>query len=332
MGVVDYPNGISSFGIPLMGTLPIASTQGKVLHVKPYSGSDGNKGNNPKKALKTLSKALSLATADKNDIVLMYTEGNSAAATSDYQAVALDWNKDGVHLLGVGANPMIGQRARIAQLSTVKSIEDLFTVSANNCIIANIGVYQGVATSVATAPRAVVVSGQRNKIVNCQLSGMGDTSMDLTTARSLTVSGSENEFFGCYIGLDTAIRATNLIEVGVTGTAAAKATRNIFKKCIFATWNSNTTSKLLAVSYVDRFLYLEDCIFYSAAGITSAATPTGAISTANMNGRVLIYGGGVFGPADVTTADDTNIFMLTHSGLAANVVDQGVAKATDVAA
>ena len=65
--------------------------------------------------------------------------------------------------------------------------------------------------------------------------------------------------------------------------------------------------------------------------ITSAVAPTGAIANTTPNGNAIILGGGVFGYADVTTADDTKTLQLTYSGLAANVVDQGVGKATDVA-
>lgn len=306
-------------------------TQGTRWYVKPSSGNNSNDGRSPSTAFKTLAKALSAATADQNDIVYMFSESNTASSTTDYQSAALNWNKDGVHLIGIGSGPMLGQRSRIAQLSTVKTVEDLFTISANNCIISNIEIFQGVASSTATSPRAMVVSGQRNRIVNCQISGMGDTSLDTTGARSLSVTGSENIFEHCYIGLDTIIRATNVVEVGVTGTAEALATRNRFENCHFNTYTSSTTGKLLAVSYVDRFLVLKDCIFSSVQNVTSAAIPTGAISTANMNGKVWMLGGGVFGPADVTTADDVNVLLLTNSGLAANVVDQGVAKATDVA-
>lgn len=308
------------------------TTQGNVFYVKPRTGSDNNDGKTPDTAFKTLRQALSSATANQNDVVYFMAEGNTAANTTDYQSSALDWNKDGVHLIGIDASPFIGQRARIAQLSTVKTIEDLFTVSANNCLISNIAVYQGVATSTATSPRAMVISGQRNKILNCQISGMGDTSMDTAGARSLTVSGSENYIKGCYIGLDTVIRATNVTEVGVTGTAGSKATRNIFEDCIVNSYTSGSTFKSIAASYVDRFLILKNCMLCTVQGITSAVAPTGAISTANMNGQVWVNGGGVWGFADVTTADASDVLVLTHGALAANIIDMGVAKATDVAA
>jgi hypothetical protein len=258
--------------------------------------------------------------------VYLHAESNTSASTTDYQSVALDWNKDGVHLIGVGAGPLIGQRARIAQTSTVKTIEDLFTVSADNCHIENIEVFQGVASSTATAPRAVVVSGQRNEVVNCQLSGVGDTSLDVAGARSLHVSGSENIFKNCYIGLDTVIRGTALCEVSVTGAA-----RTTFEDCLINSYTSLSTFKALIATSIDRFVRLKNCELSCVQGITSSVAPTGAIGTATLNGQVWMMGGGVFGYADVTTADNSAVLVLSHSGLAANVVDQGVAKGTDVA-
>ena len=310
-------------GMPVGGFI----ATGKVYFVKPYSGSNSNRGNSPNSAYKTLAKALAVARADKGDVVYMVPESNTASLTSDYQASALNWNKDGVHLIGLGAGPRLGQRARIAELSTVKTIEDLFTVSADNCLIANIEVFQGVASSTATAARAMVVSGQRNKIYNCQIAGNGDTggSTDDAGARSLAVTGAENFFEKSVIGLDTVIRATQTTEMEVTGA------RNIFESCYVNSYTSLSTFKALTVGAADRFVILKDCMLIATQGITSAVAPTGAIASGTVNGRVLILGGGVFGYADVTTADDTKVLMLTHSGLAANVVDQGVAKATDVA-
>jgi len=326
----NFKDGVFSMGVPVNGLF----TQGRSYFVAPRTGADGNSGRTISKPLKTLTKALALARANSGDTVYLLAESNSASSTTTYLSEALDWNKDGVHLIGVNAGSRIGQRSRIAQLSTVLTIEDLFTVSADNCLIANIEVFQGVASSTATSPRAVVVSGQRNKLYNCQFSGMGDTSMDTAGARSLAViyPGSENYFKDCYIGLDTTLRATNVIEAEVIGTGAGtRVARTIFEDCIFNTYTSSTTGKILNVAYGDRFVLLKNCMLCAIENITSAAVPTGAVSISNMNGKVWALGGGVFGPADWTTADDTNVRLLTYSGLAANVVDQGVAKSTDVA-
>lgn len=320
--------GTALAGVVHVNGLPIP-LGGKQYFVKPSSGSDGNSGLRWDRAFKTLAKAQDVATADKNDIVWLIAESNTAGSTTDYQSSALVWAKDGVHLIGVGSGSMIGQRSRIAELSTVKTIEDLFTVSADNCIIANIEIYQGVASSTATAARAMVVSGQRNRIVNCQISGNGDTggSTDDSGARSLAVTGAENIFQHCYIGLDTVIRATQTCEVFVSNIA-----RTIFEDCIVNSYTSLSTFKAIQATSIDRFVILKDCMLIAVQGITSAVAPTGAIGNTTPNGQINMLGGGVFGYADVTTADDTKTYVLTHGALAANIIDMGVAKGTDVAA
>lgn len=314
-------------GIPMFpgGGLPMS--QGKYIHVKPYSGSDGNTGKSAAKAVKTLVKALSLASADKNDVVLLYAESNTGTSTFDYLAAALDWNKDGVHLIGVGAGPAIGSRAGLRNSTSVLTIEDLFTLSANNCLIANISMYMGDCASTATSPRTMVVSGMRNRIVNCQIGGIGHANMDTAGARSLAVTGAENTFQHCYIGLNTIIRATCTTEVYLTTGA-----RNIFEDCMIDSYTSLSTFKAVTVGASDRFVLLKNCILNAVQNITSAVAPTGAIASGSVNGSVLVLGGGVFGYADVTTADDTKTLVLTHGALAANIIDMGVAKGTDVAA
>jgi hypothetical protein len=313
-------------GIPMTGGFPLPSTQGKVWHVKPYSGSDGNSGKAPNKAFKTLSKALSAATANKNDVVLLYGESNTAANTFDFLTAALDWNKDGVHLVGVGAGPFIGSRAGLRNSTSVLTIEDLFTISANNCLIANISVFMGDCASTAISPRAMVVSGTGNRIINSQLSGIGHASMDTAGARSLAVTGSENYFNHCYIGLNTIKRSICTTEVYLTTGA-----RNVFEDCMIDSYTTLSTFKAVTVGASDRFVLLKNCILNAVQNIPLAVAPTGAIASGAVNGSVLFLNGGVFGYTDVTTADDPKTLVLTHGALAANIIDMGVAKGTDVA-
>jgi hypothetical protein len=325
-----FPEGILSMGIPIIGGgLGIAGTQGKVWHVKPYSGNDGNTGDTPDTAYKTLTQALSSATANQNDIVLMYQESNTSASTTDYQATALNWNKDGVHLIGVGGAPVIGSRVRIAQKSTSLTISDLVTISANNCLIANLEIYQGIASAVpatTNTARALVVSGMRNKIVNCQISGIGDLSMDLSLACSLAVTGAENQFISCYIGLDTVLRTTSVSEVNI----ASAATRTIFDSCIINSYvaTASTTFKALTIaagSY-HTATWLRNCMLCSETNRTGAsAAQTGAILH-SAAGNVFMLDGGVFGYLDISTLSNANILMLAHYGLSTNTNYPGVAQ------
>ena len=305
---------------------------GNCWYVKPSSGSDSNSGDQPTTAFKTLAKALSAATANNGDVVYLLAESNTATSTFDFQSVALDWNKDGVHLIGVSAAPQLGSRAGIRNATTATTIEDLFTVSANNCLIANLEIFMGdVTTSTATSPRAMVVSGMRNRIVNCQISGNGssDLTMDTAGARSLAVTGPENTFQHCYIGLDTVLRVTSLAEMEIT----ANAKRCVFEDCIVNSYTSLTTFKAILMtsgSSAHSATFLKNCMLCAETNRTSAVTPTGAILF-TMAGNVFMMGGGVFGYVDVSTLDNAAIFLLAIHGYAGTAGAElvGIAQGVD---
>lgn len=309
-------------GVPVNG--PMILQTGRAIFVRPSTGSDSASGKTPSKAVKTLAQALSLATANAGDVVYLIAESNTASSTTDYQSVALDWNKDGVHLIGVDCGPMIGQRARISNLSTATAIVNgLFIVSANNCLIANIEVFHGQGgTNPTGASIAMVVSGQRNVVQNCQISGIGHSELDDATSRSLSVTGSENIFKHCYIGLDTVIRATATSEVDVANA------RNVFENCTVESYTSSTSFKAVTVlsSVTGRFVMLDNCKLCAIQNITDAVAPTGAIAHAQ-SGNVYSHYTGVYGYADVTTSDNANVLLLAP----VSTVDSGVAKGTDIA-
>lgn len=321
----NFPNGITSMGVPLPISA-IGPTQGNYYFVRPGTGDDDNDGTTPDTALASLTEALSRCTANQNDVVFLMAESNTAADTTNYVSAAFDWNKDLTHLIGVGASPLLGQRARVAQLSTSLTVEDMFTVSGDACVIANIGFFQGVASSTATSPRALVVSGQRNLITNCSISGNGDTggSMDTAGARSLAVTGAENTFQNCYIGLDTVIRATQTAEVTIGNIA-----RTTFLDCFFNTYTSLSTFKMVTYSAPDRFVLFKGGMINAILNITSAVAPTGALAAAtSVNGQIILINCPVIGFADVATADDSRILVYgTGNG---TLVGLGLAGTVDV--
>lgn len=295
-----------------MGGVPVGGpmTQGNVYHVKPYDGDDTyNDGLSPERAFKTLAKALSTATANQNDIVYLYAQSNTAANTTDYQSATLDWNKDGVHLIGVGSGAMIGQRSRVAFISTYTTASNLFTLSADNCYIANIEFFAGVAS--ANPLGAMLVTGTRNVVENCQISGVGHASMDIAAGYSLKIinPAAENLFRHCYIGLDTIIRATCKHEVWLLGSAGNEIPRTIFEDCFIESYTSATDFKLVDANYIDRFLLFKNCTFNAVKNITSAASPTGAIKNTTPNGSIILQNSYVFGCDNVTTANDDKTWV-----------------------
>ena len=291
--------------------------QGNRYFVKPYSGGDGQSGKSPRTALKTLAAALAKCTANQNDVVYLLAESNTAASTTDLQETVLDWNKDLVHLIGVGNGSFLGQRARISNLSTATAIVNgLVIVSANGCVVKNIEIIQeAAATNPTGASIALVVSGQRNAFVNCQISGIASTELDDANSRSLKVTGSENYFKSCYIGLDTVIRGTAAAEVEVADSVA----RTIFEDCFFSTYTSADGFLMVKYSAPDRFILFKNCIMNAVQNITSATKPAAAISAAtSVNGQIIWHGSAAYGFDDVAAAGDSKILVSTFAAHAAD--------------
>lgn len=311
-----------SFGTPALAALNALIsgqgllTQGNVYWVKPRTGSDsGVDGLSPINAFQSLGKALATATANQNDVVILCAESNTASQTTNYLTANLDWNKDMVHLIGVNAGPMIGQRSRIANLSTAAPFANLFTVSANGCLIQNIEFFQGNgSTNPTAASTCVTVTGQRCVFRNCQISGIGHADLDDVGSNSLTLTAAQECLFEhCYIGLDTIIRATSVTEVILAGAC----TRIIFDKCHFETYTSASTFKMVTIpTAADRFVKFLDCDFVAVQNITSAVIPTGLIGITTMNGQVIIKNPYLYGFTQYVTADNAYVQMLGTNGLA----------------
>jgi len=248
-------------------------TQGKQWYVKPRTGSDGNNGRSPAKAFKTLAKALAAATANQNDVVWMFGESNTAAFTTDYQSATLDWNKDLVHLIGVNAGGSISQRSRVAFLSTYNTASNLFTLSANGCLIQGIEFFAGVAGVNPTG--CVKVTGTRNRFVRCHMAGIGNSANDIAAAYSLKLDAAqENEFDHCVIGLFTVARGAQLNAEILFDTAAKE---NLFENCRIVSQVSHASNHVLVevadATGVDAWNYFQNCKFlYQSANYAVAAT------------------------------------------------------------
>lgn len=311
---------------PVMPGLPpfLAFTQGKVFHVKPYSGDDTKTGRTPGGAWKTLAKALASATANQNDVVLLYAESNTAANTTDYLSATLDWNKDGVHIIGINAGGNISPRSRVAFASTYNTASNLFTLSADGCYIANVEFFVGVAGTNPTG--CVNVTGERNRIENCHIAGIGHDNNDIANAYSLRVAGSENLFIGCTIGLDTVSRGTaDNAEIVLAGGA-----RNKFIDCEIVTFASANTHQFLkrASGGSDRFTIFRNCIFVNAIQSTGVSMLEALDVTAggSLAGLIALKDCMLIGAAEWEAAAGVSTVCYINSG-AADAANGGVALA-----
>lgn len=268
------------------------ATQGRIIFCRPGTGSDGRDGSTPQKAVKTLTQALALATANQNDIVALMAESNTAASTTDYQLDNLNWNKDGVHLIGINSGSLHSQRSRVAMISTWTAAHELFTLSANGCIIQGIEFFAGVAS--ANPLGCMSITGDRNVIRRCHIAGQGNTANDIAGAYSLNLTGGiENLIDDCTIGQDTVQLGAASSSVLLFTSGSPANTRNHFRNCRFELFTSHATNCLFArgggAGNLDREQIFENCLFINSIA-SSSTTLTHAMSIATGGGVVLLVG------------------------------------------
>ena len=303
MTLTNYPNGISSFGVPVMGNVLGIPFTGNYYFVDPASGADGNDAS-AAQPLATLYEAHRRATSGNNDVIVLIGDGQTTGTARLSTALAqsidssatvgtLNWTKSATHLVGVCAPTSVAQRARIAPPSgtyttTTFGATNLVNVTGDGCLFANISVWGGFSTG-SSSFVTWLDSGERNAYINVHFQGLADSaSAGGASARTLKINGGgEHLFQNCTVGVDTVTRsAANASVEFASGTA-----RSVFRGCIFPFMTSAATPLGIIVSAAagsDRFQLFDDCTFINAVGSTST-TLNGLSTLAASMGGVHVY-------------------------------------------
>ncbi len=300
MPLSNFPFGVSSFGVPVVGGVNGIPLTGTWFFVNPASGSDGNDGLSPSTALETLYMAHSKMTAGKNDVCLLIGDGSTTGTArlstalaqsvdSTVTAGTLVWSKNACHLIGETAPTAVANRARIAPPSGTYTVTtfgsaNFVTVSASGCIFANFSLFNGFSTGGASQI-CWTDSGARNYYASIQFGGMGDTgSAGDAGSRSVKLSGGGEHYFqDCTFGLDTVTRSAANASLEFSG----GTTRSKFRNCVFPFQTSAASPLGVIVSAAagsDRWQLFEKCSFIN--NIKSTSTAMDALSTlaASMGG------------------------------------------------
>jgi len=296
MALTNFPNGITSFGVPVLGTIGGLPLTGTYFFVDPAAGSDAYDGLSPETPFQTIYAAYAAATAGNNDVIVLIgngsTSGTARMSTALAQSVdstattgTITWAKNATHLIGVTAPTGVSNRARFAPptgtytAATFGNSGNMFNVTASGCIFANFSVFAGFSTGNASQV-TWIENGGRNYYDSVQFGGFEDTaSAQGTGARALKVMGTgENTFVGCTIGQDTVTRT-----VANANLEFASATpRNKFINCDFPIMTSSANSVAIlgsAAGAIDRWNKFQQCMFYNAVDSTS----TTISAVANLN-------------------------------------------------
>lgn len=272
----NFNGGLTVDGFPVFaGISALAAPQGNVYYVKPSTGSDGNNGKSSAFAFATAEQAYAATDANQNDIVFQVSEGNSADASSTRVSSTFAWANDLTHLIGVNNGINVSPRSRLAFVSTYDTASNLFTLSANGCLIMNYQFYAGVAGTLPTG--AVQVTGDRNHFVNSHIVGIGNDANDISGAYSIKLdTASENKFTNCTVGATTTGAGTNAnADVLVDGASA----RNEFVGTKFTRRVDHASNfyfvKLADATAIEDYLLFQNCSFIPTS--TNYAIAMGAI-------------------------------------------------------
>ena len=291
-------------GIPLPGTVPFGPTS-KTFFVHGASGSDGNDGRTPKKALKLVSKAHSLMTAGSNDVC--FVMGNGAISGNVAETATIAWSKNACHLVGVAAPGLVSQRARIA--APAGDVTPIINITGDGCLFSDLHFFQDFATNAANV--CMAMSGQRNVFHRCHIAGGGNATAAVHAGtRSLTIAGGggEHYFKDCVIGLDTIPRGTAAsAEIEMT----AATPRNTFEDCMILSRTDGTShdSLLIGVGGIDRWVMFKNSVFWNdtQGGGTKQAEQLNVNVSAG--GTVMLMNCVTFGATAVQTTNNAATFI-----------------------
>lgn len=301
---ITHLSGLEVAGIPTMGTGGLLPFTGNWWFVDPLNGSDGNTGaaDNP---FATLGQAQLKAVANNNDVVCLVSNA-SAALTS-----TLNWAKDKVHLIGIGAPTEIAGRARISSSgSTVFS--PLVNVTAQGCMFLNLSTFYGFDN--ASTQICWAEAGQRNYYENVDFQGMGNaTASAQSGSRDITIGAAgqgENTFVRCTFGLDTVARtAANANLEFLAGTP-----RNVFRSCRFiglytGTGASGGAMIKAAAGSIDRWQEFDNCTFIADTQSGGTALSQAVAITGAPGGLILLNNPTAAGVTAFETASSGKMYI-----------------------
>lgn len=312
-----YPKAIESMlvGVP-RGPLS------NIYFVDPALGSDTNAGDRWTKPLATIAAAYAKCVANQHDVVLL-----NATSAGHTLSAALTWAKNYTHLVGMCAPGMVGQRARIFQLSTLTGMAPLIDITSQGCVFRDLYSFQGVddATSLVNVR---LNAAQRNHFQRVHFAGGGHATQAIDGGASLLLTGgaSENLFEDCTVGVDTIDAGTGM--AGLVFAATGGQARNIFRRCHFTLHAGHAGAvfvESLGNSGQDRYTLFDGCWFINLSG--TAMTQAFAIAAGfdPANKRFLLkdcvkIGAGKWDNAD-RGAVYGNMNAVTGADLSGNLVE-----------
>ncbi|MCL4712170.1 MAG: hypothetical protein KJZ73_13085 [Pseudorhodoplanes sp.] len=276
---------------------------GRLIFVDPANGDDAYNGLDPDNPLDTLAAAHDMATAGKNDIVVLIGDGSTTATARLTEQLV--WSKNATHLIGVTAPTPIASRARISHAATAPTTAfNMVKVTASGCRFENLSLFEGF--NEAAACVLWEDQGARNYYNRVHFGGMGLDAKSADNASSadlLLTGGGEHYFERCAIGLDTVERGAANANIRFR----SQVGRVIFDDCWLLASADAATPLFVdanAANALNRWVMFNRCHFLNGLNYGPATTLTAAIAAhANANGTILLNNCSKLNTTDWTASD-----------------------------
>lgn len=289
MGLTNFPNGISSFGVPVVGN-GIPATYGTVYFVDYDNGSDGNsvKSNSMTRPFKTIDKALDTVTTNKNDVIAL--SANSTHVLTEMLTVS----KNRVHFVGLDcAGRMYGQGAKVS-LGVTTAATDIATILNTGVRNSFRNIKFSNSNTVAEGIYCFVDGGEYMFMEGCEI--YKETDLNETTASEFVANGDSAIIMNTTIGslanacVGDVIRANVRVTQAIAG--AGKVCRDtVFKNCMFWKKASNVNNRFVYganAADVERMLLFDGCLFFSQKLSSAAPAQCVAFGAEQTAGYVMI--------------------------------------------
>ena len=256
MSLTEYPQGVSSFGMPIIGIGEETMTTGNVFFVDSGAAraADGNAMTDPKKPGATIDAAIARCTANNGDIIFVmpgHDENPLASITMDVAGVwirGLGWGASRPTVTFGATAATLSMEAASCRVSNIRfdlgtvatTVTNAVAVTATDCIIENIETvshassqFTNIVSVIATGTRVII----RNSVINTLLTASASSGIYLDGCDDIQILNNVvMGHFGASACLENVAGADEILGANIVG--------NVFR-------NDSSTSGDLAVNLDD---------------------------------------------------------------------------------
>ncbi len=291
MSGTNFPNGLTSQGVPLPGnglptTFPNTSGQnGRYIFVNPSTGSDQHNGLRMNRPKATISSALASTTSNNHDVIVL----SASSGHTQTDEIAVTGSR--THFVGLDAvGRYLGARSRVTMGVTSGTAIAIVQNTGVGNTFSNIKFDSS--DTLSTSKYAFADGGEYTRVIGCEIVSSGQ--LGVATAAPLLMNGDSAYYSGCSIG--------SLVHIWTAAAACMLTTRvtisgkvcrdSIMEDCMFLLKTDTTASAIhiTTATDVERMLLLKNCQLINAKLSTGTQAKAIVLDNAQTDGFVICDG------------------------------------------